>query len=53
MRNVVAMVVSAILGVLSLMVVMSISGRSDRSMELKSNFSSVLTAKKTYVKIAF
>lgn len=42
MRNVVTMVVSAILGVLSLMIVMSISGRSDRNMELKSSFSSVV-----------
>ena len=42
MRNVVMMAVSAILGVLSLMIVMSLSGRSDRSMELKSNLSSVV-----------
>ncbi len=42
MRNVVMMAVSAILGVLSLMIVMSLSGRANRSMELKSNLSSVV-----------
>ena len=42
MKNVVMMAVSAILGILSLMVVMSISGRSNRNMELKSNLSSVV-----------
>lgn len=42
MRNVVMMAVSAILGVLSLMIVMSLAGRSNRSMELKSNLSSVV-----------
>mgnify|MGYP002674779220 CR=1 FL=1 len=42
MRNVVMMAVSAILGVLSLIIVMSISGRSVRNMELKSNLSSLV-----------
>lgn len=42
MRNVVMMAVSAILGVLSLIIVMSLAGRSNRSMELKSNLSSAV-----------
>lgn len=42
MKNVVMMAVSAILGVLSLMIIMSISGRSNRSMEIKSNLSSTV-----------
>ena len=42
MKNTVLAIISAILGVLTLMIVMTIYGRVNRSMELKSSLSSVV-----------
>ena len=40
MKNIVMIIISAILGALTLLMVMSIEGRNSRNMELKMNFSS-------------
>lgn len=42
MKNVIVMMVSAILGVLTLMVVMTVNGRTNRSMELESSLPSAV-----------
>lgn len=42
MKNFIMMMISAILGVLTLMIVMAIDGRSNRSMELQSNLPSAV-----------
>lgn len=42
MRNIIIMIATAVIGVLTLVIVMSISGREHRSMEIKSGFSSVV-----------
>ena len=42
MRNTVLVITTTILGVIALMIVMTINGRMNRSMELKSNLSSVV-----------
>lgn len=42
MKNIVMILVSAVLGVLTLMIVMTVDGRSNRSMELESSLSSVV-----------
>lgn len=42
MKNMIMIIVSAILGVLALMIVMTINGRMNRSMELKSSLSSAV-----------
>ena len=42
MKNVIVMMISAILGVLTLMVVMTMNGRTNRSMELQSSLPSVV-----------
>ena len=42
MKNIVLMITSVIIGILTLMIVMTIEGRSHHSMELKNNLSSVM-----------
>ena len=42
MKNVIVMMISAILGVLTLMVVMTMNGRTNRSMELQSSLPSIV-----------
>ncbi len=42
MKNMIMLLVSAVLGVLTMLIVMTVDGRSNRSMELKSNLSSAV-----------
>ena len=42
MRNIILMITGTILGVLTLLIIMTINGRMNRSMELQSNPSSVV-----------
>ena len=49
MKNVIVMMISAILGVLTLMVVMTMNGRTNRSMELQSSLPSVVEDRKSVV----